>query len=196
MDKNDKKLLRKLNQRLARWDKAGAESYIVQETRLALTNFYLENDLDIKSKTINFTTRSGLTSKQEQQLVAIANMFNDAKSSNVGYYNANEGAETDARLMASYQTAKARYPSTIKNFSDYVNWIDQMENTSKGFKEYFDSGEMARIYDYGYSLKMSTSEIQDIMKKQLRYGKKTPIEDRYEKTISRIDKYYQSKKEE
>ena len=195
MDSNDKKLLRKLNTRLARWDKAGAESYIVQETRLALTNFYLENDLDIKSKTINFTTRSGLTSKQEQQLLAIADMFNDAKSSKIGYYNANEGTENDARLMASYQTAKARYPSTIKNFSDYVNWIDQMENTSKGFKEYFDSGEMARIYDYGYSLKMSTSEIQEVMKKQLRYGKKTPTDERYEKTISRIDKYYQSKKE-
>ena len=109
--------------------------------------------------------------------------------------NETGGAETDARLMASYQTAKERYPSTIKNFSDYVNWIDQMENTSKGFKEYFDSGEMARIYDYGYSLKMSTSEIQDVMKKQLRYGKKTPTDERYEKTISRIDKYYQSKKE-
>ena len=192
MTPEDKKLLKRLNQRLAQWDKAGAESYIVQETRLALLNFYLENDLEIKSKTTNFTTREGLTKKQESELLDIAKMFESAKSSKVGAYDEKAKA-TDEQIQKSYETAKARYPSTIKNFNDYVNWVDEMENTEKGFKEYFDSGEMARIYDYGYSLKLTTKQIQSQMKQQIKNGKTTPIESRYDKTISRIDKYYQQK---
>ena len=193
MTQDEKNLLRKLNKRLAKWDEVDSESYIVQETRLALTNFYLENELEIKSKTINFTTRSDLTQKQISDLMDIAKMFESAKTSNVGYYMENNGSDVDERTIKAFETAKQRYPATIKNFNDYVNWIDEMENTEKGFKEYYDSKTMARIYDYGYSLNLSTSEIQKMMKKQLRYGKKTPIEDRYQKTINRIDKYYKEK---
>lgn len=188
MNKKGKLLLKKLNKRMERFRKAGLKSPIVDEVKNMLLNFYLKYDIQAPP-TGSFTTRSDLTKEEEKELFKIADVMDRAKSSNVGYYKGT-GINVSEQQRKSYETMKASYPNIISNYGDYVGIIDKLQNEGKSFSAYYDSKEMLQIYDYGYSIGMSTNDIQKIMKKQIRYGKKVPEEQRYDRTIARINKYY------
>lgn len=193
MNKKGKLLLKKLNKRMERFRKAGLKSPIVDEVKNMLLNFYLKYDIQAPP-TGSFTTRQGLSPKEEKELFKIADVMDRAKSSNVGYYKG-KGINVSEQQRKSYETMKASYPNIISNYGDYVGIIDKLQNEGKSFSAYYDSKEMLQIYDYGYAIGMSTNDIQKIMKKQIRYGKRVPEEQRYDRTIARINKYYDQMEE-
>ncbi|MBR6402945.1 MAG: hypothetical protein IKS48_06130 [Eubacterium sp.] len=160
----------------------------MDEVKNMLLNFYLKYDIQAPP-TGSFTTRQGLSAEEEKELFKIADVMDRAKSSNVGYYKGT-GINVSEQQRKSYETMKASYPNIISNYGDYVGIIDKLQNEGKSFSAYYDSKEMLQIYDYGYSIGMSTNDIQKIMKKQIRYGKKVSEEQRYDRTIARINKYY------
>lgn len=188
MTREEELLLKRLNKRMQRLTQRGIESTAMKETKNMLLNFYMKHDIQAPASG-RFTTRKNLSDQEQKELLAIAKQFEGLKSSQVGFYTG-RGKNVDEQFRKSYETAKANYPNMISDYGDYLSFIDRMENEDKSFKAYFDSKEMAQIYDYGYSLGMSSNDIQKIMKKQIRYGKRTDPEQRYDKTIARINKYY------
>ena len=184
----EKKLLRKLNKRMSRFEKAGADGNVIQQTKNLLQNWYLKYMINMP-KSGGFTTRNLNSPEAQEELLNIAKMMDRAKSSNIGYYK-KYGEARNEQQIKSYETMKAKYPNLITDYASYVKFIDRLENEYKTFREYYDdSKELARIYDYGYAANLKTKEIQDLIKKQIRYGKKTPLERREDKTIQRINKY-------
>lgn len=195
MKKSERLLLLRMNKRLERWKKAGVESFIISEVKNSLLNFYLKHDIKAPASG-RFTTRKGLTREQEKELVNLAKAMENVKQSNVGYYQKMaKKFDVNEATKKSYQTSKANYPSSFSSFEEWVKWTDMMQQENS-FTEYYDSKTLADIYDYGYSLGLSNKQIQSNMKKQMRYGKKTPFESRYDATIARIDKYYNKLQEE
>lgn len=189
MKKKEVLFLRKLNKRMERMKKANIKSTIIEETKNMLLNFYLKHDI-IAPRSGRFTTRQNLTKEQEKELLSIARVMDRAKTSQVGYMKG-KGLQVSEQQRKSYETAKQNYPNLISDYGDYSQMIDLIENEDKSFKAYFDSKEMLQIYDYGYSLGLSTNDIQKQMKKQIRYGKQLDPEQRYDKTIARINDYYE-----
>ena len=190
MTKSEKKLLLKMNKRMERFKKAGAESYIISQTKNMLLNFYLKHDITAP-RSGRFTTRKGMTPEQEEELLRIARAMDRSKSSSIGYYKKHfEDENRDDQIQRSFESFQQNHPELEFDFADWVNYIDQMENEDKGFKDYYDSETILDIYNYGYSIGLKNKDIQAMMAKQLRYGKKTPISQRYDKTVARINKYY------
>lgn len=188
MKKKEVLFLKKLNKRMERMKKANIKSTIIEETKNMLLNFYLKHDI-VAPRSGRFTTRKNLTKEQEKELLSIARVMDRAKTSRVGYMKG-KGAAASEQQRKSYETAKMNYPNLISDYSDYAQMIEMIENEDKSFKAYYDSKEMLQIYDYGYSLGLSTNDIQKQMKKQIRYGKQLDPEQRYDKTIARINDYY------
>ena len=180
--------MKKLNKRMERMQKSGIKSTIIDETKNMLVNFYLKHDI-IAPRSGRFTTRQNLSEQEEKELLSIARIMDKAKTSLVGYMKG-KGAAVSEQQRKSYETAKQNYPNLISNYGDYMQMIEKIENEDRSFKAYYDSKEMLQIYDYGYSLGLSANEIQKQMKKQIRYGKQLDPEQRYDKTIARINKYY------
>ena len=195
MRKQERLLLLRMNKRLERWKKAGVESFIISEVKNSLLNFYLKHDLKAPP-TARFTVRKGMTREQELELINLAKAMENVKQSNVGYYKklANKYDVSEA-TRKSYETAKRNYPASFGSFVEWVKWTDMMQQTNQ-FTEYYDSKTLADIYDYGYSLGLTSKQIQSNMKKQLRYGKNTPFESRYDATVARINKYYDKLQED
>lgn len=188
MKKKEVLFLKKLNKRMERMKKANIRSTIIEETKNMLLNFYLKHNI-VAPRSGRFTTRKNLTKEQEKELLSIARVMDRAKTSQVGYMKG-KGAAVSEQQRKSYETAKMNYPNIISDYSDYTQMIEMIENEDKSFKAYYDSKEMLQIYDYGYSLGLSTNEIQKQMKKQIRYGKQLDPEQRYDKTIASINDYY------
>lgn len=192
LSREDKLLLQRMNKRMERFKKAGHENYVVQETKNMLLNFYLKYDIDAP-RSGRFTTRELQDPEAQKEILQIARAMEKVKSSNVGYYKRH--MEQEEQQRKSYKTSQENYGASFQNFGEYVEWIDEMKNVDKGFKEYYDnSKELARIYDYGYANDLNSKEIQGIIKKQIRYGKRTPFENREEKTINRINRYIRGTK--
>ena len=190
MNKKDKLLLLRMNKRIQRWKKAGAESFAISEIKNMLLNFYLKHDLKAP-KLLTFTTRKGLTKSQEKELIRIAESMEAMKQTNVGYYKRkSEKMDISAATQKSYETFKVNHPLSTPDFASWVQMRDTLEQEQHGFKEYYDSKTLIDVYEYGYSLNLRTEEIQELLKKQIRYGKNKPFEQRYDATIARINKYY------
>ena len=189
MNADDKRRIDTANKRMQRLEAAGIDNMILRETKNALLNFYLDNDV-VAPSSGRFTKKT-LSAEKESELLNIVDMFMNAKSSKKGYYTKHGN---DGSTERSFETFKTKYPNVASNYQEWVDYIDDLDNIPKGFKEYYDSSTLTAIYDYGYSIGLSTEEIQKNIKKQLRYGKKTPHESRYDKTIARINKYYDKKK--
>ena len=190
MNQEEKKLLLRMNKRIQRWKKAGAESFAISEVKNMLLNFYLKHDLKAP-ELLTFTTRKNLTRDQESELLRIAERMEAMKQTNVGYYKRkSEKMDVDTATMKSYETFKKNHPLSTPDFASWVQMRDTLEQEQHGFKEYYDSKTLIDVYEYGYSLNLRTEEIQTLLKKQIRYGKNKPYEQRYDATISRINKYY------
>lgn len=190
MTKEEKNLLLRMNKRIQRWKKAGAESFAISEVKNMLLNFYLKHDLKAP-ELLTFTTRKDLTKDQEGELLRIAESMEAMKQTNVGYYKRKSNKmDVDAATQKSYETFKKNHPLFTPDFASWVQMRDTLEQEQHGFKEYYDSKTLIDIYEYGYSLNLRTEEIQTLMKKQIRYGKNKPYEQRYDATIARINKYY------
>ena len=190
MDRDEKLLLLRMNKRIQRWKKAGAESFAISEIKNMLLNFYLKHDLKAP-ELLTFTTRKDLTREQENELIRIAESMEAMKQTNVGYYKRKaEKMDINAATQKSYETFKANHPLSTPDFASWVQMRDSLEQEQHGFKEYYDSKTLIDVYEYGYSLNLRTEEIQELFKKQIRYGKNKPYEQRYDATIARINKYY------
>ena len=190
MNKQEKLLLLRMNKRILRWKKAGAESFAISEIKNMLLNFYLKHDLKAP-ELLTFTTRKDLTREQENELIRIAESMEAMKQTNVGYYKRKaEKMDVNAATQKSYETFKANHPLSTPDFASWVQMRDSLEQEQHGFKEYYDSKTLIDVYEYGYSLNLRTEEIQEQLKKQIRYGKNKPYEQRYDATIARINKYY------
>lgn len=190
MTKEEKNLLLRMNKRIQRWKKAGAESFAISEVKNMLLNFYLKHDLKAP-ELLTFTTRKDLTKDQEGELLRIAESMEAMKQTNVGYYKRKSNKmDVDAATQKSYETFRKNHPLSTPDFASWVQMRDTLEQEQHGFKEYYDSKTLIDIYEYGYSLNLRTEEIQTLMKKQIRYGKNKPYEQRYDATIARINKYY------
>lgn len=190
MNQEEKKLLLRMNKRIQRWKKAGAESFAISEVKNMLLNFYLKHDLKAP-ELLTFTTRKDLTRDQEGELLRIAESMEAMKQTNVGYYKRkSKKMDIDTATMKSYETFKKNHPLSTPDFASWVQMRDTLEQEQHGFKEYYDSKTLIDVYEYGYSLNLRTEEIQTLLKKQIRYGKNKPYEQRYDATIKRINKYY------
>lgn len=190
MNQEEKKLLLRMNKRIQRWKKAGAESFAISEVKNMLLNFYLKHDIKAP-ELLTFTTRKDLTKDQESELLRIAESMEAMKQTNVGYYKRkSEKMDVDTATMKSYETFRKNHPLSTPDFASWVQMRDTLEQEQHGFKEYYDSKTLIDVYEYGYSLNLRTEEIQTLLKKQIRYGKNKPYEQRYDATISRINKYY------
>ena len=193
LSREDKLLLRRMNKRMERFKKAGADNYIIGETKNMLLNFYMKYDIDAP-RSGRFTTRELSNPEAQEEILKIARAMDRVKSSNIGYYK-RKGEEVEEQQLKSFQTSKEAYGAMVQDLPSYMEFIDEMENIDKGFKEYYDnSKEIARIYDYGYEVGLSSKEIQKIMKRQVGYGRKTPREIREERTIMKINKYIEQDK--
>lgn len=181
------KKIDKLNKRLEQWDKKGTKSFAVTQTRDMLEEFYLKHNINTqKMKSLKFRKRTANMSQAEiDEMMTIADYFESAVGSKVSTYNITSNK--------SYETAKRLYPMQVKDFKSWVNWVDKMRNQDSALKEYYDSDEIAKIYDYGISKKLNEKEIEEIMKKQTMILT-TARKKRYTETKNAIDDYFNNKK--
>lgn len=191
ISKSDYRLFDKLNKRLAAWEKSGVEHSIITETKDSLLSFYDEEDIDIsRMKSIRFKKSGDMTKEQIKQLRQIAKMMDAQKESKISFFKKN--MDDMSRYEKSYETAKQRYGVQITDFPSYIKFIEKMNSLSQRLKEYYTSKQVVQILEYGLALGLSRSEVNKLMHNQAR-NKKTPDDERYDRTIAKIDKYYEKK---
>ena len=191
MTRDEELLLKRLNKRMQRLTQRGIESTAMKETKNMLLNFYMKHDIQAPASG-RFTTRKNLTDQEQKELLAIAKQFEGLKSSQVGFWTG-KGPNVDPQIRKSYETAKANYPSMISDYGSYLSWlkdVKKMQDEGQKFISYFSSKTVQEIFDYGYSIGLKSDDIENIMRKQVRYGSRTDPKKRYDKTIARINKYY------
>ena len=193
LNKEQYRKMDRLNKRLDQWNKQKAKPYIIQEVEDMLLMFYnRENISTERMSAMHFKKKGEMTQEQIDELEAIADMMESAPESKVQY--AKYHYEQLTKTEKAYQTAKGRYGVQIDNFADYLEFIDRMKNVNNRVKEYYDSKEIAKIYDYGIAEGLTESEVNKIMVSKAR-AKTTPHDERYDKTINMIDRAVARKRE-
>lgn len=170
----DRKLFDRLNKRYKEFRKRG----VINNTwNLAINEIMsIYSDADMRgidtskwagSKQNIFTMSKNVDEETLQQLRKVAKYLDKTQSSKISYYKRNK--ETDERAMKAYQTLKNRPDNDIDNLQDYIDMLDDMEQSKeiKGIRDALSSDQIMRIYDYARSLNIKNADIEDIIRNGL-----------------------------
>ena len=171
---NDRKVFDRLNKRYKEFRKKG----VINNTwNLAINEIMsIYSDADMRgvdtskwagSKQNIFTMSKNIDDETLQQLRKVAKYLDKTQSSKVSYYKRNK--EIDDRAMRAYQTLKNRPDNDIDNLQDYIDMLDDMEQSKeiKGIRDALSSDQIMRIYDYARSLNIKNADIEEIIQKGL-----------------------------
>jgi len=200
LTKEQYKKVDRLNKRIDEWNKKGVKSFAVEQTQDMLLSFYDRNGFDISKMTdVKFRKKTAnMTQEQIDEMMTIADAFEIAGGSKVSTY-LNKARKAKKDLSAYTESMKKISEKAMKStmneykyvtdFASFVRNIDRFNNMDNGIKEYYDSDEVAQIYDYGYSIGLSDAKIEKIMKQQIR-NTKTAHDKRYEETVKKLNAEY------
>lgn len=161
---NEYKLLDRMNKRLRTWHKNDLSSEVVNQIQNDLINFYAKYDIDNPSRDIILFKKSNrYTDEQKQEILQIARAMEFSKSSKLSYYKKHK--EDDNRIKLSYEKIKENPAYNVNSFSDYVKFVDDMNNAKAIIAELMqmDSDMVARVYSYSREHNLKTNEINDIL---------------------------------
>lgn len=172
---NDRKLFDRLNKRYKEFKKKG----VINNTwNLAINEIMsIYSDADMRgidtskwagSKQNIFTMSKNIDDETLQQLRKVAKYLDKTQSSKVSYYKGNK--EIDKRAMRAYQTLKNRPDNDIDNLQDYIDMLDDMEQSKeiKGIRDALSSDQIMRVYDYARSLNIKNADIEEIIRNGLK----------------------------
>lgn len=187
----DYKLFDKMNKRLAAWEKSGAEHSIITEVKDALLTFYDEENIDVsRMKSIRFKRSNDMTEEQIKQQRMIAKMMEAQPESKVGFFR--RDWDKMSKAEKAYQTSKKKYGAQVQDFASWVKFYEGMKAMSERVKEYYGSKQIVDIYEYGLKKGLKRSEITKILHNQSR-SRTVPDDERYDRTIDKINSYYNKK---
>lgn len=170
----DRKLFDRLNKRYKEFRKKGVINNIWNLAINEIMSIYSDADMRAidtskwaGSKQNIFTMSKNVDEETLQQLRKVAKYLDKTQSSKISYYKRNK--ETDERAMKGYQTLKNRPDNDIDNLQDYIDMLDDMEQSKeiKGIRDALSSDQIMRIYDYARSLNIKNADIEDIIKNGL-----------------------------
>jgi hypothetical protein len=172
---NDRKLFDRLNKRYKEFKKKG----VINNTwNLAINEVMsIYSDADMRgidtskwagSKQNIFTMSKNIDDETLQQLRKVAKYLDKTQSSKISYYKGNK--EIDERAMRAYQTLKNRPDNDIDNLQDYIDMLDDMEQSKeiKGIRDALSSDQIMRVYDYARSLNIKNADIEEIIRNGLK----------------------------
>ena len=183
----------KLNKRLDKFQKMGLKSEATEQARTALEAFYLKHDINVgKMKGLKFKKRTAnMTQSQIDEMMEIADMFESSIGSRVSDYK--QQKKIPEHVKKAFEKSKKLYPNQVKTWQDYINFIDRNKNVDSAIAEYYDSKEVALLYDNAFSLGLTEKEVNNIIAKQI-LDTQLAHDKRYDTTFNAIKDYYKKKK--
>lgn len=183
----------KLNKRLDKFQKMGLKSEATEQARTALESFYLKHNINVgKMKGMKFKKRTAnMTQSQIDEMMEIADMFESSIGSRVSDYT--QKKKIPDHVKKAFETTKKKYPNQVKTWQDYINFIDRNKNVDSAIAEYYDSNEVALLYDNAFSLGLTEKEVNNIIAKQI-LDTQLAHDKRYDTTFNKIKSYYNKKK--
>lgn len=193
LTKDQYKQVDKLNKRLDNFQKMGLKSEATEQARTALEAFYLKHDINVgKMKGIKFKKRTAnMTQSQIDEMMEIADMFESSIGSRVSDYT--QKKKIPEHVQKAFEKSKKLYPNQVKTWQDYINFIDRNKNVDSAIAEYYDSDEIALLYDNAFSIGLTLEETNKIIAKQI-VNTQLAHDKRYDTTFNAIKDYYKKKK--
>lgn len=198
MNKEQYKLVDRVNKKMLSW-RGQERPYIIEEAETMLLNFYDKYDIAFRKgqKNVTFTKSQKLEGEALEELIAIAEMVDNAETAGRGYYRRMPEASKESindRVKKTYQTHKKERPNLIKNPSDIVKALKKVDRLKVEIRENYSSAQLFDIFDYGYAYGLTDKQIKGVLERQ---AKKDYIDDsaRYDQVLNRLDIMFKRKKE-